>query len=81
MIDESVGKLHKRSKDEDASGGMSVQWDEDSTSFSADPNEVLEMRNTSCFAEGEHDTGDERRRGIPPSELVCPAPSGSQDGA
>ena len=44
MLKESVGKLHKWSKEEDPTGGTAVNWDESTSTFISNPNEVLKMR-------------------------------------
>ena len=44
MIDTSIGKLHRWAKGDDPTGGMSVQWDEKTNTFVANPNTVLKDR-------------------------------------
>ena len=43
MLDESVGKLHRWTKDDDPTRGMAVQWDEKTLTFISTTNEVLKQ--------------------------------------
>ena len=44
MMSESVGKLHKWTKEEDPTRGCAMQWDEKTNTLITDPNVILKSR-------------------------------------
>ena len=84
MIDESICKLHRWTKEEDPTRGMAVPWDEDTKTFRSDPKEVLDCRSKSwsdiwkCRGSGARTRTVRAVRKARPTPLVAQEP-GSLD--